>query len=398
MRRKASDKRKIIWAFGVLLTISIISDITQTNTITNGVINRAEIGGKKEDVTLRLEMDGTERDYVIEVSPTQPTREEAEKYFDTAIMEIDKDMEGIREIFPQKEEYLNGIVKAKWNLSPRGYVDASGKIRYEEIDEEGDIIQVNVILSCGRYERQYSFPWTVLPQEISQQEKNMQQLQALLEEQMAKEGSSQIELPVNLGGKELKWSQKKEYITPKILILEIIAVILLWLSLKEKKKRDEQKKLERMEKEYPDIVNQLSFLLGAGMTIRQAWNRVSAQYEFKKRELGARENEVYEAILRMNRRFAEGESERLIYQQFLQEIPTSCYRRLMRMLLGSTEKGMLGICERLEDESRLAYEQRVVQAKKLGEEASAKMLLPLMLMLVVVMGIVILPALIGFQL
>ena len=59
--------------------------------------------------------------------------------------------------------------------------------------------------------------------------------------------------------------------------------------------------------------------------------------------------------------------------------------------------GSKGICVRLEEESRAAFEQRIIQAKKSGEEASTKMLGPLMLQMLIVMGIVMFPALIGFQ-
>ena len=69
----------------------------------------------------------------------------------------------------------------------------------------------------------------------------------------------------------------------------------------------------------------------------------------------------------------------------------------MRILLGSLEKGTKGVGIRLEEESRSAFEQRILQAKKIGEEASTKMMLPLMLMMLIVMGIVMLPALIQFQ-
>ena len=398
MRKKISDKQKVLLAFLLLMILSIISDVTQESAIADGMIDRAEIGGKKEEVVLQLELDGKIKDYVMEITPTLPTKEEAEKYFEETIVEIDRDFLEFEEVIPKKDAYLSGVVKADWNISPRGYLDESGRIRYEKLDADGELMQVSATLSCGSYERLYKFSFMLLPKELSQDEKNMLQLEAYLKTQQELEGSTKIELPTRLGNTELKWSQKKEYITPKIILLEIVALILLWLAVKEKHKKDEQKKQIQMEREYPAIVNQLSFLLGAGMTIRQAWNRISVQYVFKKKESMVKENIVYEAILRMNRRFAEGESERAIYQQFMQEISTGSYRRLMLTLLGSTEKGMMGICERLEEESRLAYEQRVIQAKKLGEEASAKMLLPLMLMLMVVMGIVILPALIGFQL
>lgn len=397
MRKKLSDKQKVLFAFLLLLILSIVSDVTQKSVISNGMLERAQIGGKKEEVVLQLEIDGLKTDYVMEILPMQPTKEEADSYFEKATAEIDQSFANCRTMVPKKESYLNGIVKAKWQFAPRGYLDANGKIRNDKVNEEGTLMQAEVTLTCGKYERVYKFSFMLLPEELTQEEKNLQQLEEYIKEQMDIEGSKQIKLPAQIGEKELKWSQKIEYRTPQILLLELATLILLWFAVKEKHKKDEKKRLEQMEREYPGIVNQLSFLLGAGMTIRQAWNRISVQYVFKKKEHLIKENFVYEAILRMNRRFAEGESERAIYQLFIQEIPAGSYRKLMRMLSGSSEKGTLGICERLEEESRMAYEQQIIRAKKLGEEASAKMLLPLMLMLMVVMGIVILPALIGFQ-
>ena len=155
--------------------------------------------------------------------------------------------------------------------------------------------------------------------------------------------------------------------------------------------------IEKMEKEYPDIVTQLALLLQAGMTTRQAWNRIASQYSFKRKENMIEPKPVYEAIVRMNRIFMEGESERVAYLQFLEAVPAPCYRKLMRILLGNLEKGTQGIAIRLQDESRQAFEKKILHAKKLGEEASTKMLAPLMLMLLIVMGMMMLPALMEFQ-
>ena len=58
---------------------------------------------------------------------------------------------------------------------------------------------------------------------------------------------------------------------------------------------------------------------------------------------------------------------------------------------------MNGVCNYLEEEEHRAYTERILLAKKLGEEASTKMLLPLLLMMMLVMGIVLAPAMIGFM-
>ena len=214
---------------------------------------------------------------------------------------------------------------------------------------------------------------------------------------MQKEGSDKILLPTKIGDVQIDWSEKKDYVTPKIIFLEMISFVLLWMVEKRKEKEKEKKRIQAMEREYPDIVSQLALLLGAGMTIRQAWNRIGAQYMFKRRENLVEEKLVYEAILRLNRRFLEGESERVGYQKLAEEISTPCYYKLIRILLGNLEKGTQGMVVRLEEESRMAFEKRILLAKKLGEEASTKMMIPLMLMLMIVMGVVMIPALLGFQ-
>ena len=48
--------------------------------------------------------------------------------------------------------------------------------------------------------------------------------------------------------------------------------------------------------------------------------------------------------------------------------------------------------DKLEEEAERVFLERKNTARKLGEEASTKLLIPMMLMLMVVMGIVIVPA------
>ena len=141
-----------------------------------------------------------------------------------------------------------------------------------------------------------------------------------------------------------------------------------------------------MEYQYSEVVSQLAMLLEAGMTMRQAWQCIAKQYQEKRNKGIMGESLVYEAIVRMGRRISEGEKERLVYEAFIEETNVSCYRRLMRTLIGNMEKGMNGVCSYLEEEERRAYTERILLAKKLGEEASTKMLIPLMLMMMLVMG------------
>ena len=60
-------------------------------------------------------------------------------------------------------------------------------------------------------------------------------------------------------------------------------------------------------------------------------------------------------------------------------------------------KGTKGLTELLKLESIQAFEERKAQAKRLGEEAGTKLLLPLFLVLAVVLVIVIVPAFLTLQ-
>lgn len=396
--KKISDKRKIIIVFLMILVLAMIKDLSGEE-IKNGAITRGEVGDEESEFLLRLNVENIleDYDYLLKVLPMLPTKEEAEVYFFKTIEEIDKAFENPVTNVALKKTYLDGIVKAEWSFHPYGIIDSNGNINVKKLQEEETIIQAEVKLLCGSYERMYDFSFLVKKPELSEEERLLQQIKNEIKTQMELEGSAKIKLPSEINGHRLSWSEDREYLTPQILILEIAGLGLLVVFSGRKKKEEEKKQLQEMERDYADVVSQLSLLYGAGMTTKQAWNRIATQYSFKRKAQMIAVRPVYEAILRMNGRFLEGVSERVAYQQFREEIPASCYYKLMRILLGSMEKGTQGLSVCLEEESRLAFEQKILQAKKRGEEASTKMLGPLMFMLVLVMGILMIPALMEFQ-
>ena len=155
--------------------------------------------------------------------------------------------------------------------------------------------------------------------------------------------------------------------------------------------------MQMLEREYPELVGQLAILTGAGVSIRQAWNIIATRYLDKRQKNLVSEKEVFESIVKMNRRIKEGENEKIAYQKFANETQNHLYHRLIRLLIGNLEKGNKGMQEALAQESSQAYEQRIISAKKIGEEASTRMLVPLMLMMLVVMAIVMAPAMLDFM-
>lgn len=394
----SKEKKKLLFIFVIVFLLAVITDITSGNLQEGDVLNRGEQGAEEETVVLRLDAEGILENYVYElvIEPIHITKDEAEKLFSQTKKEIEDAFSKYETKLPIKENYAANLVEADWRFAPSGYIDSEGTFIQDQIPEEGILINVVATLTCGRYEEIYGFPIYITRKEATRQEKLLEEIHIWIQTQMKQEGNESIQLPQEMEGVELSWSEEKESLTLQVLFLEIIAMILIhFLKKKEQKDRDEKRKRE-IEYVYSDIVSQLSLLLESGMTMRQAWLRMAEQYAKKKEQNFAKGNPVYEALLPMSRRLLEGESERVVYESFAEEIGVPCYRRLIRSLIGNLEKGRNEICEYLEEEEKRAYDEKILLAKKLGEEASTKMIVPLMLMMMLVMAVVLAPAMIGF--
>lgn len=394
-----TEKRKLAVVFLLILLLASYVDITGGNIQEDGSIKRNEFGGKDKSVHLVIDAEGIVENYSyeLEVEPTRISEEEAEQYIAKAMEEIDADFKEIKADVEIQDTYVSGFVEADWYFSPSGYLSSEGQVVQENIPEEGILINARVTLLCGDYEAVYSFPFRIEKEILSEQERFFNQVDEWIEKQMKQEGTTSIILPDEINGINIIWSEKKDYLAVKIMLLEIVAIVLISISKKRKLEKENQERKRSIELQYPDVVNQLSILLEAGMTTRQAWQRMAKQYTEKRQRNLVEENLVYEAITHMSHRLAEGENEKIAYEKFLGEIDVMCYHRLFRTLIGNLEKGTSSICNYLEEESRRAYEQRIFLAKKIGEEASTKMLFPLMIMMILVMAMVVAPAIISFS-
>ena len=111
--------------------------------------------------------------------------------------------------------------------------------------------------------------------------------------------------------------------------------------LVEKKKQEERRT-------YPEILQKLTLYLEAGLTVRAAFCRVAEDYEKERAQGGQR--------------------------------------------LQNLKKGSTTLLQQLKEEVREAEEVRMQNARKLSEEATTKLLLPMVLLLVIVMVMIMVPA------
>lgn len=397
MEKKDTIKLGLVYV--MVFLIAFYMDTQGGELEESGAVVREETGGETVKVDLVLNVEDVLQEYEVslEVEPRKVTEEEAEAYFSKALETIQKDFTNLKELVPVEDSYEGGLVEAEWSFSPAGIIGADGGVQSERIPEDGVTLTASVILTCGNYEKIHRFPFRLEKSKLSLEEQIEIELSEWIKDQQALEGETRFQLPAELGGYAAEWKEKKEYLSVKILFLEVLSLVLL-IFAKKKEKEDTEKKLrQQRELVYPEILNQLLILLEAGMTTRQAWHRIAYQYKEKQKKHLVDESEVYTAILQLDRRLSEGGKEKAAYENFAKQMDTMSYRRLARLLVNNLEKGSRDICQQLSLEAKQAYDQRLLLAKKLGEEASTKMLIPMMLMMVLVMVIVMAPAIMGFS-
>ena len=104
-----------------------------------------------------------------------------------------------------------------------------------------------------------------------------------------------------------------------------------------------------------------------------------------------------EEILETCFEMRNGVGEARAYENFGSRCQIEAYRKLGSLLAQNLKKGSKGLIHILETEAAEGMEERKQQAKKLGEEAGTKLLIPMMMMLVLVMGILVIPSVVGMQ-
>lgn len=158
----------------------------------------------------------------------------------------------------------------------------------------------------------------------------------------------------------------------------------LFLNDKGLKDKIEKRRFSIM-REFPDFVNKLTLLVNAGMTISKAWEKIIIDNK--------KNTPLY---MEMNFAFAQinaGKPEAMAYEEFARRCKVKEILKFVSVIVVNLRKGGSEVVVALKQQANECWEMRKASAKRLGEEASTKILLPLMIMFVAILVIVATPAL-----
>jgi hypothetical protein len=203
------------------------------------------------------------------------------------------------------------------------------------------------------------------------------------------------QLPEELEGEQIIWTEKPEDFSLWILGMVLSTAVLIYFFSDRDLKGKVDKRRDRLRDEYPMIVNKLILYLGAGLTLRGAYQKIAGQYQEKK-EQDHISHPAYEEIVITCHEIKAGVPESVAYENFGKRSGVSAYVKLNALLIQNLRKGSKTLLERLRKEGDLALIESLQRQRKVGEEAGTKLLIPMIMMLGVVMILVMIPAFSSF--
>ena len=386
----------IVEVIGIIATLGefLTSKVWFDNTI-----ERPAVGESDSQEELEYKTDDKKTDIVLDVPAMLHTAEEKEELISKAKEEIDgsfigdnEDLDEISQAVVMKESYVDGLVKAEWQLSDYKIVGAEGEINYDNVISE-TVIDADVTLTCEDVSDVYSFSFRVVPLDTNSSLGIDYYVRKAIHG-LFQDSDDTVTLPDKVGDKEVTWSKKYTFLGAKIGILGVLAAVAMVIGQAKEEKNKKDKYLRSMVRDYPKIVESLSLYVGAGLSIKNAMYRISEEYMIrrsKKKEPG------FEGVLRVCREIEEGRSEVKAFENLASYCPTREYRRLSNLLTSSIKKGSKGMLEQLENEEAEAFEMQKQYVKIAGEEASTKLLFPMIGLLGIVLIIIIAPSIFNMQ-
>ena len=396
-------KKQILCA-AVGLALAVLAQALQNGSSRLTSLERPDFEGEEQQILVEgLGEEGIPLE--VQISPRQYKPEEARALYqqileelpgrilgeNASLSQVEHDLELIREI----PEYG---VSLKWESFRPEFVDSYGRVNRQGMGEEKEEVWLRVELTDSHTSETYQLQAWVLPETTTPQENALLQLkERLKEEDYAQRYSPVLKLPEELEGKALAYRSLQEPVFASIAFLGVAAALMLVVKERSDREREIKERKNQLLLDYPELLSKMMIFLGAGMTARNAWEQMTEDY-LRLRKLGKREKrwvyeEMYEACGQMKRGIPEGQA----YLEFGRRCGLPCYTKFAGFLEQSRKNGAKNLREHLRLEMEEAYEQRKHEAKRLGEEASTKLLLPLFLMLGVVMVMVAVPAMLEFM-
>lgn len=359
-------------------------------------------GDRKELLTVHVEGEEDDRELEINVQERRYTDEEKQRLLDRALLELEQKLPGENDsldevrkdlVFPQS--LADGAVKVSFLTIPYGVIAEDGSLTGSE-DENGTQVEIQGTLTCAGMETIHTIFVKVFPPKLPEQERFMQSVRKEVEQADLRDSHEEkVELPQKVEDKELQWIRRTQNPFPSALMITLILALGIWIEMDSMTHRRAEERKGQLLLDYPDLMWKMTMLLGAGLSMKGIFTRISDEY-LREKKNSKKMHHVYEEVTYTCREMQSGIPESQAYERFGKRCQLPEYIRLGSVLSQNLKKGSKGLIQLLEAEAESSLTDRKNHARKIGERAGTKLLFPMMLMLGIVLVILMVPVFLSF--
>lgn len=233
----------------------------------------------------------------------------------------------------------------------------------------------------------------IVPRALSRYESLLLQLQqAITTEDEDSLGENMLSLPTEIDGQRIYYSEHEDRSYLLLPLLGVIAAMAIYMRQGQARRTEKKQREALLMLDYSELVSKLMVYIGAGLTVRNALETISQHFDALIARGIKEDRPLYQELRTMVIQFRRNMPESDIYLSFGRRVNLKPYTKLVSLIEQNRMNGARNLRAMLELEMEDAFEQRKTTARRLGEEAGTKLLLPLFIMLGIVMIIVIVPA------
>ena len=407
--------KKLSASVGIILIICIMGIFTGLQKMKDTSIHslmRPDYGSGQINYQLDASYDGDIQTIDVPVDARKRTKEEILKLFednyDAVITRMLGENESIQNVCHDIDLISSyGEIKLSWEIEDTSLLNYNGELSDSVPEDEFVPLNILVTFSIDDTSQVFSVPLVLTARSKSSGEQLIEKVAQNIEDNNSVY-SSEVVLPKELEGKAVTFKKKDAVNAGTLLVIGVLAAVMVFILFDRRLEDKAKKRSEQMAEDFTEIVFKLSLLYEAGLSIFRAWERIVDEYEKSasdrikaqtKRQSKAlpEERYAYKEMRLTLEQIKNGASEAESYGQFGKRCGLHQYIKLGNILEQNLTKGAKGMKTLLRQEAQDSFEERKRLARKKGEEASTKMLVPMVMMLIVVMVIVAVPALMSIS-
>ena len=390
---------------GVFLSVLICfmgqkkSEIMEDST--GMYVEREDIGGNIKQIMAEAEIDSQMENVMLEVNPRAYTQEEFYEICNEISHRVNQTVLGENPSFHQVSKNLNFIstyeaypIQLSYLLNDYTHIHSDGSLDLTDL-EENELVLLTIQFCYQDYLYEEEFPLQLVKDQETESVVDLWKEKFVFLEKN-QNTNKKVYLPMQIEGNKVFLREKKDVSWIKIGLIFCFMGILIFLFRDYDLHKNVIERRQQLLNRYPEFVSKLMLYLGAGMSTKNVMYKLCEEYG-KKKVPGEAKNYLYEELKIMIHEMDNGVYEYKAYEAFGLRCRVTQYKKLMTLLVENNKKGSKDILALLEKEGKESFELRKTRAKRWGEKAGTKLLLPMMLLFGMVMILIMIPAFLSYN-